>query len=131
LLCSRRRLRKGKQDKQEARAEEAYNILKSYTTKDDCSTHGEHAGNKVYKIETNSSNNGQAPHYKYLVSMGCYNSPTAIFPTSSMHHTETSSSETVSNIMVLTPSPFAENVTADIHNTSRSASELHDTSIVS
>jgi hypothetical protein len=51
LLCSRRRLRKGKQDKREAGAEQVHNILKSYTTKDDCSTHGEHAENKIIKLK--------------------------------------------------------------------------------
>jgi hypothetical protein len=66
-------------------------------------------GKQDYKIETHSLNNGQAPRQQYLVSVGCYDSPTETFHTSSIHHTETSSSlETVSNRMVLTPSPFAE-----------------------
>jgi hypothetical protein len=78
-----------------------------------------------YKTETHSSNNDRASRQQYLVSLGCYDSPTATFPTSSMHHNETSSSETVSIEWSWRPHPLLT------YDTTRSASALHETSTVS
>jgi hypothetical protein len=107
------------------RAEEAYNILKSYTTKVDYATHGEHAGNKIIKLKPTAQIMS-----KHLVNNVLYQwDVTTVllqhFLTSSVHHTETSS-ETVSNRMVLTASPFAENDTANIWHIQKCLSTARD-----